>query len=82
MTTLENFYFGNVNPSSSLAVLGRRIRLVRLDLVWRLLLSPTRGACRGPRRARIKRRSCLKQGSKNIEQDKGAVAKLFVLWQP
>ena len=39
MTTLENFYFGNINPSSSLAELGRHIRLVCLDLMTRLLLS-------------------------------------------
>ena len=28
------------SPSSSLAVFGKRIRLIRFDLVWRLLLSP------------------------------------------
>ncbi len=36
-------------PSSSLAVFGRHIRLVCLDLTWRLLLSPKRRTFRGPR---------------------------------
>ena len=53
MRYCPNLRFGlqypcNSAPSSSLAVLGRHIRLVCLDLVLRLLLSPTRGACRGP----------------------------------
>ena len=37
-----------IATSSSLAVLGRHIRLVCLDLMWRLLLSPKSGAFRGP----------------------------------
>ena len=38
-----------IATSSSFALRGRHIRLVCLDLAPRLLLSPTRGACRGPR---------------------------------
>ena len=38
-----------IATSSSSAVLGRHIRLVCLDIVSPFVLSPTRGACRGPR---------------------------------
>ena len=37
-----------IATSSSLAVFGRHIRLVCLDLMWRFLLSPKSGAFRGP----------------------------------
>ena len=39
-----------IATSSSLAVFGRHIRLVCLDLMWRFLLSPTRRRVGDPRK--------------------------------